>query len=296
MAEAPRVFLSYSHDSDEHAARVLALADALSRDGCTVLFDQYVFPAPPDGWTAWMRQCLDPANSDFVLLICTEGYLRRFEGREEPGAGRGVRREGRLIDSRLYEQDAQAARYIPILLDPADLRFVPRELFDHNRYVLGAFHIQDPGYEALYRHLTGQPATPAPQPGEVIILPPKPRPRPSPSPPSSGSPMTNVPGATSPVSSGLDDWIRAVLRPLMATEQSRQARLSRVFHAYPGLLDRVATGGETGVFLSHLLQTLRDYGEVEPGRPAVCVLLESIKGEVGVSDWERIEEILAHPR
>jgi len=175
MADAPRVFLSYSHGSDEHADRVLALADALSRDGCTVLFDQYVFPASPDGWTAWMRQCLDPANCDFVLLVCTEGYRRRFEGREEPGAGRGVRREGRLIDSRLYEQDAQAARYIPILLDPADLRFVPRELFDHNRYVLRAFHIQDPGYEALYRHLTGQPATPAPQPGEVIILPPKPR-------------------------------------------------------------------------------------------------------------------------
>ena len=33
MADAPRVFLSYSHDSDEHAARVLDLANALRRDG-----------------------------------------------------------------------------------------------------------------------------------------------------------------------------------------------------------------------------------------------------------------------
>ena len=31
MADAPRVFLSYSHDSAEHATRVLALADALRR-------------------------------------------------------------------------------------------------------------------------------------------------------------------------------------------------------------------------------------------------------------------------
>ena len=213
MSDAPRVFLSYSHDSDEHADRVLALADALSRDGCTVLFDQYVFPAPLDGWIAWMRQCLDPANSDFVLLVCTEGYLRRFEGREEPGAGRGVRREGRLIDSRLYEQDAQAARYIPILLDPADLRFVPRELFDHNRYVLGAFNIQDPGYEALYRHLTGQPATPAPKPGEVIILPPKPRPQavPSPLPPSGGPCMSNPDDSTGrEPAGGLPEWLRPI--------------------------------------------------------------------------------------
>ena len=100
----------------------------------------------------------------------------------------------------------------------------------------------------------------------------------------------------SPASSGLDDRIRAVLRPLMATEQSRQARLSRAF-LHPGLLDRVATGGETGVFLSLLLQTLRDYGEVEHGMPALRALLESVKEEVGVSDRERIEEILrAHPR
>ncbi|MCP4656050.1 MAG: hypothetical protein GY856_11605, partial [bacterium] len=31
--DAPRVFLSYSHDSDEHRDRVLALADRLRADG-----------------------------------------------------------------------------------------------------------------------------------------------------------------------------------------------------------------------------------------------------------------------
>jgi hypothetical protein len=37
MADAPRVFLSYSHDSDEHAARVLALADAPCAGGIEAL-------------------------------------------------------------------------------------------------------------------------------------------------------------------------------------------------------------------------------------------------------------------
>ena len=47
------------------------------------------------------------------------------------------------------------------------------------------FDLTDPGFEALYRHLTDQPATPRPDLGALTILPPKPRPRPSPSPLSS---------------------------------------------------------------------------------------------------------------
>ena len=34
-ADAPRVFLSYSHDSEEYADRVLALADSLCVMGST---------------------------------------------------------------------------------------------------------------------------------------------------------------------------------------------------------------------------------------------------------------------
>jgi hypothetical protein len=95
----------------------------------------------------------------------------------------------------------------------------------------------------------------------------------------------------------IEDEIRTVLRPLMGDRDSRRGRLTRAFGAYPGLLDRLNLDGETGVFLSLLLHTLRDYGEVERGLLAVAVLLESVKGEVGAGDRERIEEILrALPR
>ena len=54
MADAPRVFISYSHDSEEHADRVLALADALCDGGIDVILDRYVHPrrqrAGPSGW------------------------------------------------------------------------------------------------------------------------------------------------------------------------------------------------------------------------------------------------------
>ena len=79
MADAPRVFLSYSHDSAEHAARVLALADALCDGGLDVILDRYVHPAPDEGWPLWMERNLDAA--DFVLMVCTETYLRRVGAR-----------------------------------------------------------------------------------------------------------------------------------------------------------------------------------------------------------------------
>src|SRR5271166_2404407 len=81
----------------------------------------------------------------------------------------------------------------------------------------------------------------------------------------------------SPASSGLDDRIRAVLRPLMPDRERRQARLGRAFAAYPGLLDRFTYDGETSVFLSSLIQTLFAYGDVERDVPAFAVLLKSVK-------------------
>ncbi|QEH37825.1 hypothetical protein OJF2_64160 [Aquisphaera giovannonii] len=96
---------------------------------------------------------------------------------------------------------------------------------------------------------------------------------------------------------GLDEELRLLLRPLMGDRDNRRARLTRAFSNYPGLLDRINLDGETGVFLSNLINTLREYGEVERGEPALHRLLVPIKEEVGVRDRERIEEILrSHPR
>lgn len=81
----PRVFLSYSHDSAAHGELVLALADQLRADGIDALVDQYEV-APPQGWPRWMDHHL--RESDFVLVICTETYLRRARGEEDPGHGK----------------------------------------------------------------------------------------------------------------------------------------------------------------------------------------------------------------
>ena len=190
MADTPRVFLSYSHDSDAHADRVLALADALCNLGIDVTLDRYVHPAPAEGWPRWMDRNLDQAQ--FVLMVCTATYRQRVMGLEEPGKGLGVRWEGSLIYNRIYHDQPSGSRFIPVLLPGADPVHIPNPVQGHAYYRIATFDLTDPGFEALYRHLTDQPATPRPDLGALTILPPRPRPRPAPGPePPSGAPTIN---------------------------------------------------------------------------------------------------------
>src|SRR5690242_14408022 len=104
----PKVLFSYSHDSPEHKKRVLALAERLRTDGVEAQLDQYVAGTPTEGWPRWMLNQLDWA--DFVLVICTETYYRRFRGSEKLGKGRGADWEGNLITLDLYQAKSRTTK------------------------------------------------------------------------------------------------------------------------------------------------------------------------------------------
>jgi SEFIR domain len=208
MADAPRVFLSYSHDSDEHADRILALADALCDRGIDAILDRYV-PAPEEGWPHWMGRNLD--ETEFILMVCTETYCRRIMGREEPGKGLGVRWEGSLISNRIYHDEPSGSRFISILLPGSEPAHIPNPAQGHAYYRIATFDLTDPGFEALYRRLTDQPATPRPGLGPIQVLPPKPRPQAVPGPlPRSGGPWWNIPYPRNPHFTGRE----AILKQL----------------------------------------------------------------------------------
>jgi hypothetical protein len=111
----PKVFISYSHDSPEHRQRVLALSERLRTDGIDAQLDQYVAGTPKAGWPRWMLNQLDWAN--FVLLVCTETYYKRFRGHEAPDKGKGVDWEGNLITSEIYSAKSKATKFAPVLFD-----------------------------------------------------------------------------------------------------------------------------------------------------------------------------------
>src|SRR5271156_460734 len=73
-----KVFISYSHDSPEHSARVLELAHVLGDMGLHIELDQFE-TGPPQGWQHWCTERLRPDNARFVLMICTPTYRARVE-------------------------------------------------------------------------------------------------------------------------------------------------------------------------------------------------------------------------
>jgi hypothetical protein len=164
----PRVFISYSHDSPDHKDRVLGLSERLRQDGLETSLDQYVRGTPRQKWPRWMLDQLDWA--DFVLVICTETYHRRFRGCEEPGKGKGADWEGALITQEIYDARSTTTKFVPVIFEPAHERFIPEPLRGHTFYL----PVSEDGYQALYDFLLGQAGI---EPGEIGILKKKPRKR-----------------------------------------------------------------------------------------------------------------------
>jgi hypothetical protein len=147
----PRVFISYSHDSPEHARRVLQLAERLREDGIDVQLDQYVLGTPAEGWPRWMLDQLDRAN--FVLVVCTENYYRRFRGQEpQPATGRGADWEGSLITLEMYRAKSRTTKFAPVFFRYQDEPFIPEPISGHTHYLLNS----EDNYAKLYAFLTDQ--------------------------------------------------------------------------------------------------------------------------------------------
>lgn len=161
-----KVFLSYSHDSPEHADRVLELCDRLRRNGLDAWIDQYV-PSPPQGWALWSAQQVEEA--DYVLAVCTETYARRLQGAESPGHGLGVRWEGYVITQALFRSGAHNTKFLPVILSSQDRQHIPPILQGPTFYTLDV----DEEYWRLYRHLTCQPELEVPRLGDLVAMPPK---------------------------------------------------------------------------------------------------------------------------
>ncbi|MCZ7385043.1 MAG: FxSxx-COOH system tetratricopeptide repeat protein [Candidatus Methanoperedens sp.] len=164
----PKVFISYSHDSEEHMERVLALSDRLRTDGIDCIIDQYE-TSPPEGWTQWMIKQVKKADS--VLIACTKTYQLRFEGEEESGKGKGAIWEGAIITQELYDSQGRNEKFIPVIFTPEDETHIPIILRGSTYYIPNT----EKGYESLKRHLTKQPSIVKPELGKLKSMPPRSR-------------------------------------------------------------------------------------------------------------------------
>lgn len=158
-----RVFISYSHDSEEHRTFVRGISDRLRQEGLNCLIDQYINGFPSEGWQRWMEKQIE--NADFVLLVCTPSYLQRFRGEARKG-GRGVTFEGVVISQTLYDHYYRNTKFIPVIPDDGSFEHVPLPLKSYTCYTLPC------EYDQLYRVLTGQAEYIAPPIGSIRAMPP----------------------------------------------------------------------------------------------------------------------------
>ena len=169
MRQTPRVFISYAHEpSPEHAITVLMLSDTLRTLGVDCIVDQYE-PDPAEGWPIWMERQIKDA--EFVLIVGTEGYLKRFQGKEATWVGKGGAWESVIIRGELYDSPHINKKFIPVFFSQADHAFSVPRLNGYTRYTLNDFSLDsDEGFRQLYRLLTDQPATPALPLGKIHVL------------------------------------------------------------------------------------------------------------------------------
>ena len=102
----PRVFISYSWDSDEHREWVRMLADKLLENGVNAFVDQYDLSLA-DRLPQFMEQQI--TDSDFILIVCTKTYRDKANNRTS-----GVGYEGHIISAELLSGKNER-KFIPVI-------------------------------------------------------------------------------------------------------------------------------------------------------------------------------------
>lgn len=113
--EPPKVFASYSHDSDEHKEWVLKLSCKLRENGVDVMLDQWDIRLGTDQ-TLFMEKL---STADRVLVICTDTYVKKADNREG-----GVGYEGLIITDQIAA-DVKTDKFIPIIRQSSNERKMP---------------------------------------------------------------------------------------------------------------------------------------------------------------------------
>lgn len=127
------MFISYTQESSIHSKRALNLSNALRKIGFESDIDQY---HSNERWPSWMENRIEWA--DFVIVVCTENYLRRWKGDEEKGIGLGAQWESLLTRQYLYESPERNDKFIPVVFEESDIQYIPQPLRDVTRVHVGS--------------------------------------------------------------------------------------------------------------------------------------------------------------
>lgn len=158
-----RIFISYSRNSEEQDKRILSISDRLNLLGLDCYLDQYEHQMVM-GWPRWMNDQIHMSN--YILVFCTKSYHSKVTNLQTTKNGKGVKFESLLTLQDLYESNSVNEKYIPVLFDSKDSKYIPKPLRPFHYYVLDS----EEGFEKLYRRLTNQPKIVKPISKDIALL------------------------------------------------------------------------------------------------------------------------------
>ena len=116
-AQTKRVFISYSHDSQDHKDWVRGLGEYLTHNGIEVLLDQWDV-AFGDDLAAFMEKGI--RKTDRVIMVCTDAYI----GKANNGTG-GVGYEKTIATAEILRDAENRRKFIPVVRDVAGKEKMP---------------------------------------------------------------------------------------------------------------------------------------------------------------------------
>jgi TIR domain len=150
---APKVFISYSWDSEYHKEWVAQLATRLRADCVDVSLDEWHL-RPGDQLPKFMESAI--RESDFVLIVCTPRYKEKSN--ERLG---GVGYEGNIITAELYT-NRNERKFIPLWRESEWEFAAPSWLLGKNYIDLRGEPYPEKKYEELLSTILGvRPTAPA---------------------------------------------------------------------------------------------------------------------------------------
>ena len=155
-ARPPKVFVSYSHDTQIHEDWVLTLATRLLSNGVDVILDQWDIALGGD-LPRFMESGLTTA--DRVLAVCTEKYVQKANA----GAG-GVGYEKMILTAQLMKNLTEA-RIVPVIRDNTGGSILPIFLGSRLYIDFRDDSIYENKYAELLRDIHGQGIKPRPKIG-----------------------------------------------------------------------------------------------------------------------------------
>ena len=153
----PTVFVSYSHDSEEHSNWVLQLATRLRSNGVDAILDKWNLRLGRD-LAVFMESGL--SSSHRVLCICSQVYVDKANA----GIG-GVGYEKQIIAAELLT-DLNRDWVVPVIRNNPQTRKLPRFLGSRLYIDFDEDLLYESKYEELLRELLDEPLLPVPELGK----------------------------------------------------------------------------------------------------------------------------------